>query len=78
MYNTYKTLDVLVYGAYWAVLLYWFLRRMRNSTAVCQRVAVRSSERGQGLVEYALILALVAVVVIGVLAVLGPSIKHMF
>jgi pilus assembly protein Flp/PilA len=30
-------------------------------------------ERGQGLVEYALILVLVAVVVIAVLALLGPS-----
>jgi pilus assembly protein Flp/PilA len=35
-------------------------------------------ESGQGLVEYALILVLVAVVVIGVLMVLGPSIKNIF
>lgn len=38
----------------------------------------RPKERGQGLVEYALILALVAVVVIAVLALLGPSIGNTF
>ncbi len=35
-------------------------------------------ERGQGLVEYALILVLVAVVVIAVLLVLGPVIGNVF
>ena len=35
-------------------------------------------ERGQGLVEYALILVLVAVVVIAVLLVLGPIIGNVF
>ena len=35
-------------------------------------------ERGQGLVEYALILVLVAVVVIAILALLGPAIKNIF
>ncbi len=35
-------------------------------------------EAGQGLVEYALILVLVAVVVIVILALLGPSIGHIF
>jgi len=35
-------------------------------------------ERGQGLVEYALILVLVAVVVIAALALLGPSISGIF
>jgi pilus assembly protein Flp/PilA len=34
--------------------------------------------RGQGLVEYALILVLVAVVVIVVLAILGPTIGNIF
>ncbi|MBN2500183.1 MAG: hypothetical protein JXB38_05400 [Anaerolineales bacterium] len=34
--------------------------------------------RGQGLVEYALILALVAIVVIVILAVLGPEIGNVF
>ena len=35
-------------------------------------------EKGQGLVEYALILVLVAVVVIVILAVLGPKIGGVF
>jgi pilus assembly protein Flp/PilA len=35
-------------------------------------------EKGQGLVEYALILVLVAVVVIVILAVLGPTIRITF
>ncbi len=35
-------------------------------------------EEGQGLVEYALILVLVAVVVIAILALLGPQIANVF
>jgi pilus assembly protein Flp/PilA len=35
-------------------------------------------EKGQGLVEYALILVLVAVVVIVILAMLGPAIGNIF
>jgi pilus assembly protein Flp/PilA len=35
-------------------------------------------EEGQGLVEYALILVLVAVVVIAILTVLGPQIGNVF
>ena len=35
-------------------------------------------ERGQGLVEYALILVLVAVVVIAILTLLGPAIGNVF
>ena len=34
--------------------------------------------RGQGLVEYALIIALVAIVVIGALLLLGPQIAAIF
>lgn len=37
-----------------------------------------SSEEGQGLVEYALLLTLVAVVVIGILSVLGTSINNVY
>jgi pilus assembly protein Flp/PilA len=40
--------------------------------------ANRSSENGQGLVEYALILVLVALVVIIALALLGPNISNIF
>ncbi len=36
------------------------------------------NERGQGLVEYALILALVAIVVIVILVALGPAIGNAF
>ena len=35
-------------------------------------------EDGQGMVEYGLIIGLVAIVVIGALAALGPKIKGMF
>jgi pilus assembly protein Flp/PilA len=35
-------------------------------------------EKGQGLVEYALILVLVAVVVIIILALLGPAVGRIF
>jgi len=35
-------------------------------------------ERGQGLVEYAIILGLVAVVVIAILRVLGPRVGNIF
>lgn len=37
-----------------------------------------ASESGQGLVEYALILTLVAVIVLVVLALLGPSVGNLF
>ncbi|MBL8046169.1 MAG: Flp family type IVb pilin [Anaerolineales bacterium] len=36
------------------------------------------NQRGQGLVEYALILVLVAVVVVVALALLGPAVGNMF
>lgn len=39
---------------------------------------IRIREKGQGLVEYALILVLVAVVVIAVLLILGPVIGNVF
>ncbi|MDQ7029310.1 MAG: hypothetical protein Q9O62_05750 [Ardenticatenia bacterium] len=35
-------------------------------------------EEGQGLVEYALILALVAVIVIAILLILGPQVGSIF
>jgi pilus assembly protein Flp/PilA len=40
--------------------------------------ARKSPERGQGLVEYALILVLVAIVVIAALMILGPIIGNTF
>jgi pilus assembly protein Flp/PilA len=35
-------------------------------------------EQGQGLVEYALILVLVAIVVIAILLILGPAVGNVF
>jgi pilus assembly protein Flp/PilA len=43
---------------------------------VLGQVAIRS--RGQGMLEYALIIALVAVVVIAALVLLGPRIADIF
>lgn len=40
--------------------------------------SVNSEARGQGLVEYALIMLLVALIVIVILALLGPAIGNMF
>jgi pilus assembly protein Flp/PilA len=41
-------------------------------------MANNRQEKGQGLVEYALILVLVAIVVVVILAILGPAIGHIF
>lgn len=38
----------------------------------------KKTQRGQGLVEYALIIALVAIIVIAILIVLGPQIGQIF
>ena len=38
----------------------------------------KSSQQGQGLVEYALIIALVAIVVIAILVLMGPQIGDIF
>lgn len=37
-----------------------------------------SDERGQGMIEYGLIIALIAMLVIAVMLVLGPNIERMF
>jgi pilus assembly protein Flp/PilA len=41
-------------------------------------MSTNMNQPGQGLVEYALILMLVAIIVIVVLIVLGPAISNMF
>jgi pilus assembly protein Flp/PilA len=46
--------------------------------AMLDRLFARGRDRGQGLVEYALIIALVAVVVIATLILLGPQIASIF
>ncbi len=53
------------------------IRTALNWTAVQLR-ALKSKEDGQGMVEYALIIAFIAIVVIVALAVLGPVIRDMF
>ena len=53
------------------------IRTAINWTAVQLR-ALKSKEDGQGMVEYALIIAFIAIVVIVALAVLGPVIRDMF
>jgi pilus assembly protein Flp/PilA len=52
------------------------LRQKRGRISMLDRLFGRN--RGQGLVEYALIIALVAVVVIGTLILLGPQINSIF
>jgi len=44
----------------------------------CKPLGPEASRRGQGLVEYALILVLVAIVVIAALMILGPVIGNAF
>jgi pilus assembly protein Flp/PilA len=39
---------------------------------------LQKSQKGQGLVEYALIIALVAIVVIAILVIMGPQIGDIF
>ena len=39
---------------------------------------VARKEKGQGLIEYAMILALISIVVIGALSLLGPRIANVF
>jgi pilus assembly protein Flp/PilA len=41
-------------------------------------VLIHPRDQGQGLVEYALILVLVAIVVISILVLLGPTVGNMF
>ena len=43
-----------------------------------RRLVFNRSERGQGMVEYALILVLIAVVVIVLLIVLGNQVQNVF
>ena len=54
---------------------------LRNSSIIVERKEIMlfaPKEKGQGLVEYAIILALVAIVVIAVMRLLGPKIGNTF
>jgi pilus assembly protein Flp/PilA len=54
--------------------VFWMATMMRLWTKLA---GTREDERGQGLVEYALIILLVAIVVIGALVALGADIEGM-
>jgi pilus assembly protein Flp/PilA len=45
---------------------------------ICKLMNPVRNEAGQGMVEYGLIIALVAIVVIGALVLLGGNITHIF
>lgn len=49
------------------------LKKIKN-----QMLSVFKEEKGQGMVEYALLVGLIAVVVIAVLVLLGPAIAAKF
>lgn len=51
---------------------------MVNLKKLATKIRQSQNEQGQGLVEYALILVLVAIVVIAVLLVLGPIVGNVF
>ncbi len=51
---------------------------MLNLKNLTTRIRESQNEKGQGLVEYALILVLVAIVVIAILLVLGPTVSGVF
>jgi pilus assembly protein Flp/PilA len=77
MYDPWNTLGTLIVWSYTsAVFLFYLWIAWKNAHQ--PRYAYANGERGQGLVEYALILVLVAVIVIAILLVLGPSIKNIF
>ena len=52
--------------------------KMINASKFLKQFQKQNNEEGQGLVEYALILFLVAVVVIAILILLGPQIGSVF
>lgn len=53
------------------------LKMAWNWTKV-QLSALKNQENGQGMVEYALIIAFIAIVVIAALVLLGPAIADLF
>lgn len=77
MYDCLKTLFVLIYFSYLSLAFFYYLKDVWRSLGLSRLVSLRE-EGGQGLVEYALILVMVAVVVIAVLLMLGPSIQNVF
>ena len=76
----------MIFGSCEAVTLANEWRPVINTEGVPQETFFKRSnlmlfapkEKGQGLVEYAIILALVAIVVIAVMRLLGPKIGNTF
>lgn len=54
------------------------LRLGRKRHIIMKKSLLRSGQKGQGLVEYSLIIALVAIVVIAILVLMGPQIGNIF
>lgn len=54
------------------------LAYLRTKNFELKDLLPKKSEKAQGMVEYALILVLVAIVVIVIMALLGPQIKRIF
>ena len=77
MYGLVRASLALVYLSYLIVIFLIGLRPVWRDYKVSERVSLRETH-GQGLVEYALILVLVAVVVIVSLMVLGPTVGELF
>jgi pilus assembly protein Flp/PilA len=50
----------------------------KKEVSVMKKSLLRKSQKGQGLVEYSLIIALVAIVVIAILVLMGPQIGQIF
>lgn len=50
----------------------------KKEVSVMKKSLLRKGQKGQGLVEYSLIIALVAIVVIAILVLMGPQIGQIF
>ena len=74
--NTVIGIAVLLLYSFLAILYY--VRPVVECIGYPRVRLPHGHERGQGLTEYALILVLIAIVVIGILTVLGPAIKGVF
>jgi pilus assembly protein Flp/PilA len=59
-------------------LSYWYLGSSNPRRKGVREMLFLPREEGQGLVEYALILVLVAIVVIAILLLVGPAVGNVF
>jgi pilus assembly protein Flp/PilA len=70
--------EYLAIGATVIAVLNVILRIWFTDQPIASAQSAGSEQRGQGMVEYALILVLVAVVVIAALTLMGPIISNIF